>query len=109
MTQTHVQPLPESGLTQVRKRLRGLRANVWRATEATMSRRYKSWDLPYDTRHHPEELEVLTRPQLQRSDVIGLEGGLDWTGVDPIWMDWIWVLKDLEWTGLIRCRLLELQ
>jgi len=43
------------------------------------------------------------------SDVIGLEGGLDWTGVDPIWMDWIWVLKDLEWTGLIRCRLLELQ
>jgi ribonuclease HI len=52
--------------SQVRKRLRGLRANVWRATEATLSRRYKSWDLPYDTRHHPEELEVLTRPQLQR-------------------------------------------
>jgi hypothetical protein len=29
---THVQPRPESGLrVQVRKRLRGLRANIWRA------------------------------------------------------------------------------
>jgi len=52
--------------SQVRKRLRGLRTNIWRAMEDKMSRRYKSWDLPYDTRRHPEELEVLTRSQLQR-------------------------------------------
>jgi hypothetical protein len=31
-----------------------------------MPRRYKSWDLPYGTRHLPEELKVLTSLQLQR-------------------------------------------
>jgi len=54
-------------MSQVRKGLRGLRANTWRAIEDTTSRRYKSWDLPYDTRHHPEELKVLTRPQCNAS------------------------------------------
>ena len=36
------------------------------------------------------------------SDVIGLEGTLDRTGLDPIWMEWIQRLRYLEWTGSIR-------
>src|SRR6266513_1657449 len=57
------------------------------------------------SRENATESQTISTPSMCLgwiSDVIGLEGTLDRTGLDPIWMEWIQRLRYLEWTGSIR-------
>lgn len=61
----YAEPILAGVKAVMRSRLHRHREDKWRSTQASLSRRYREWDLQHEIRY-PPELQTLSQPQLHR-------------------------------------------